>query len=339
VTPGLVSTIIPVYNRPALLREAVACVLAQTYRPVEVVVVDDGSTDDTPAVCRELVARHPEVVRWARQENAGPGRAREAGRQMARGEFVQYLDSDDWLHPLKFERQVAALRERPECGVAYCLTREARAGERPVDQPSVRTGQRLETLFPWLLSGRCWQTVTPLFRRGVCDRVGPWTDLRQEEDWEYDARVGALGTRLVWCPQFLADFRHHAGPRAGGDSLRDPRKMAWRARAHTLIYHHALGAGVPCEDPHMQRYARELFLLARQCGAAGLGAEARDLFLLAREASGPARGRGADFRLYRLAGGLIGWCAAGRLACWADRFLKAPPGGSSHGEVSRCSNV
>ncbi len=322
--PDLVSTIIPVYNRPAMLREAVASVLAQTYRPIEVVIVDDGSTDDTPAVCRELADGQPEIVRTLRQENAGPGLAREAGRRAARGEFLQYLDSDDRLHSEKFVRQVAALTENPECGVAYCKTREFVIGEQPVDRASVRTGERLELLFPALLSGRCWQTVTPLFRRQLSDAVGPWTDLRQEEDWEYDARVAALKTRLVWVPEFLADYRHHAGERAGGDSLGNAVKMRWRYRAHRLIYEHARRAGIGANDPHMQRFARELFLLARQCGAAGLGPESRELFALARSASGSRRAGGLDFRLYRAAAAGLGWSLVGRLSCWADNFRQTP---------------
>jgi hypothetical protein len=89
-----------------------------------------------------------------------------------------------------------------------------------------------------------------------------------------------------------------------------------------LIYRHARRAGVGPEERHMQRYARELFLLARQCGAAGLGPEAHELFDLAREASGP-RAHGLDFRFYRAAAALLGWTAAGRLACWSDRFRSA----------------
>jgi glycosyltransferase involved in cell wall biosynthesis len=318
--PGLVSTIIPVFNRAAMLRDAVGCVLAQTYRPLEIIVVDDGSTDDTPLVCRELAAVNPDVVIAVRQANAGPGAAREAGRRQARGEFLQYLDSDDLLHPHKFQRQVAALREQPECGVAYCKTREYQMGQAPRERASFRTGERLDVLFPELLSGRIWQTVTPLFRRTVSDAAGPWSDLRQEEDWEYDARVAALGTRLVWVPAFLADFRHHPGPRAGGDSLHNPLKMHWRYEAHVLIYQHARRAGIGCDDPYMQQYARELFLLARQCGAVGLPMESRELFELARQACGERRGKQWDFRLYRAAAAIFGWTRVGHLACWADAW-------------------
>src|SRR5688572_4625209 len=119
----LVSTIIPVHNRSGLLREAVASVLAQTYRPIEVIIVDDGSTDDTAGVADGLAREHPEEIRVIHQSNTGPGLAREAGRLIARGEFIQYLDSDDLLLPRKFELQVAGLNAHPECGVSYGKTR------------------------------------------------------------------------------------------------------------------------------------------------------------------------------------------------------------------------
>src|SRR5258708_21257527 len=114
---GLVSTIIPVHNRASLLREAVASVLAQAYPHIEIIIVDDGSTDDTSMVADELAREHPEKIRVIHQTNTGPGLAREAGRLRARGEFVQYLDSDDLLLPRKFELQVAGLNAHPECGV------------------------------------------------------------------------------------------------------------------------------------------------------------------------------------------------------------------------------
>src|ERR1044071_1274968 len=99
----LVSTIIPVYNRAGMLREAVESVLAQAYRPIEIIVVNDGSTDDTRCVAEALAATNLNEIRVIHQGNVGPGLAREAGRQAARGEFIQYLDSDDLLLPRKFE--------------------------------------------------------------------------------------------------------------------------------------------------------------------------------------------------------------------------------------------
>jgi glycosyltransferase involved in cell wall biosynthesis len=99
IVPGLVSTVIPVHNRPGMLAEAIASVLAQTHRPIEILVVDDGSTDDTGRAADALAAANAQIVRVVHQANRGPGAAREAGRRLAGGEFLQYLDSDDLLLP------------------------------------------------------------------------------------------------------------------------------------------------------------------------------------------------------------------------------------------------
>src|SRR5262249_49487954 len=144
---GLVSTIIPVHNRAALLREAVGSVLAQIYRPIEIIIVDDGSNDETGSQADALAEAHPEV-RVIRRENGGPGAARETGRLASRGEFIQYLDSDDLLLPTKFKLQVGGLRQHRDCGVSYGKTRFYIIGERPIDVPWKRTGERISTMFP-----------------------------------------------------------------------------------------------------------------------------------------------------------------------------------------------
>jgi GT2 family glycosyltransferase len=307
VEPGLVSTIIPVFNRPAMLREAVASVLAQTYRNIEVIVVDDGSTDNTPRVIAEL------GVRSVRIENRGPGAAREAGRQLARGEFLQYLDSDDLLTARKFELQVAALRDDPEAGIAYGNVRhvDLDGNEIPIDWKPAN--QRQPAIFPSFLVARWWDTPAPLYRRSVTDAIGPWTSLRAEEDWEYDARAGALGVRLAYVDEVVAVIRDHPEGRLSGSA--DAATLRNRATAHELIAAHALRAGIDPQSEEFQRYARELFLLARQCGAAGLSDESRRLTELARSLSG-AR----DVRVYAMLARLCGWRAAGRAAAWMDRL-------------------
>jgi glycosyltransferase involved in cell wall biosynthesis len=313
---GLVSTIIPVHNRPRLLREAVESVLAQTYRPIEIVIVDDGSTDETPAVAEGFAHEYPAIVRVAGIANGGPGVAREAGRQLACGEFVQYLDSDDLLATSKFEIQVAALRASPECGAAYGRTRAYTIGRPPSQTPWKRTGERIETMFPSFLVSRWWETSTPLYRRAVCDLAGAWTSLRSEEDWEYDCRVASLGVRLAFCDAHVSDYRSH-----DGEMLRRPanRRAALRDRAtaHTAIFAHAHAFGIDEETLEMRAFARGLFLLARQCGAAGLARESRALFDLSRDASG-RRGGGFDFLAYRTLAGGVGWRLAGALACGLD---------------------
>ncbi len=318
----LVSTIIPVHNRVELLGEAVASVLGQTYRPIEIAIVDDGSTDETAALADALAAAHPGEIHVVHQANAGPGLAREAGRRRARGEFIQYLDSDDLLLPTKFALQVAGLDNNPRCDVSYGYTRYRHADGRVETQPWKGSGVRVETMFPSFLRSRWWDTPTPLYRASLCEAAGPWSDLRLEEDWEYDCRIAALGARLHFCAAYVAEVWDHGRDRLGrGDAL-DPVRLSQRARAHTLNYGHAVRAGIPVDAPDMQHFARELFLLARQCGAAGLRAQSRELFVLARRASGARRARGFDFVLYAAAAAVLGWPLAGRLACASDRLRR-----------------
>jgi glycosyltransferase involved in cell wall biosynthesis len=316
---GLVSTIIPVHNRPSLLREAVASVLAQTYRPLEIIIVDDGSTDETGRQAEALSEAHSEV-RAIHRENGGPGAARETGRLAARGEFIQYLDSDDFLLPTKFELQVAGLRRCGDCTVSYGKTRFYGYGDRPTDVAWKRTGERISTMFPSFLQSRWWGTSTPLYRRNVTDLAGPWTELKNEEDWEYDCRVARNGGRLHHADVFVSDERAILGPRLSTTGSSDSEKLRNRSRAHMLIMDHAHAVGISHETSEMQHFARELFLLARQCGAAGLADESRMLFGLARKASGAERSRGIDLVLYGAGARLLGWRAMGSLACRLDRF-------------------
>lgn len=310
--PALVSTIIPVFNRPAMLREAVASAIAQTHRPIEIIVVDDGSTDDTAAVADALARDHGDILRAVQIPNGGAGAAREAGRALVRGEFVQYLDSDDILLPRKFELQVAALRSRPECGAAYGWTRERDSDGNLATLPRKRTGERIETMFPSMLPSRWWDTPTPLYRRRVVDLAGSWLKLREEEDWEYDCRIASQGVPLAYCPEWVCEVRVGLADRAsgGGDAT-----LVDRAHAHLLILEHAYRAGILRSSPEMQFFGRDLFHLARQCGAAGLREESRQLLTVAVKI-GAAR----DVHAYNFVARIIGLRNAGTIAEALDRL-------------------
>ncbi len=320
MTEGLVSTIIPVFNRSEMLKEAVASVLAQSYRPVEIIIVDDGSTDATPEVASGLARDYAAEVTVIVKENGGPGPAREAGLLVTHGEFIQYLDSDDLLMPDKFLRQVTGLRHFPECGVSYGKTRFVRNGAVPADIPWKRTGERIETMFPSFLRSRWWGTSTPLYRRSVIDQAGPWSSLINEEDWEYDCRIARQGIRLHQVTEFVSTQRDHGGVRLSRDGSRDPVKLRSRAQAHAKILEHAEQAGIICDQPEMKHFARELFLLCRQCGAAGLAQESAGLFALACRASGPVRGAAREFKFYRMLTRICGWTLPGKLFCRLDKL-------------------
>ena len=115
--PPPVSVVVPTYNSPALLRATLDSVFAQTFADFELVVIDDGSTDDTPAMLASIADPRLRVVR---QANAGIGHARNRGIDESRGTYVALLDHDDLWHPEKLATQVAFLREHPDC--AGCCT-------------------------------------------------------------------------------------------------------------------------------------------------------------------------------------------------------------------------
>ncbi len=315
VVPGLVSTLLPVYNRPDLLRRAVRSVLEQTYRPIEILLVDDGSTDETPRVVDEWAGAHPGIIRALHIPNGGAGVAREAGRQLARGEFIQHLDSDDELLPRKFELQVAALAADPAAGIAYGPTAYGPDSARTAELgPWKRTGETIETLFPSMLGDRWWGTATPLYRRSLVDAAGPWLNLRVNEDWEYDCRIAAGGVRLAFVPVMVAREYAHSGPRLSRSSIRDGAILRVRAQAMSLIFGHAQRAGIGEDAPEMRHFAHEAFLLARLCGASGQPVASKELYDLAGRAAPESVGRDRKYRLYGRAARWFGWSRIGRLA-------------------------
>jgi glycosyltransferase involved in cell wall biosynthesis len=313
---GLVSTIIPVYNRTAMLREAVDSVLAQTWRPVEIVIVDDGSTDGTPQAAQAMAQQHPGVVHVVRQRNAGPGVARQTGFEASHGEFIQFLDSDDLLLPEKFALQVQGLRDDPEAGISYGKTYTRENGVR-LDAPAQRSGERLRTLFPAMLGEPLWPTLAPLYRRSVLEAVGPWPAKRQLEDWEFDAQAGALGVKLHYCDAFIAETRNHGEGRLCQLWMTDVGAMRDRIDAYVKVLGHARRAGISRDAPEMQQFVRSLFWMARNAGSYGLPDEARRLFELARA---QALHPGWDYRLFGAAAGLLGWQRTSRMAEAVQRW-------------------
>lgn len=110
-----ITVVIPTFNRAGMIEQAVESVLAQTLQPVEVIVVDDGSTDDTP----QRLAAFDSRISYVREEHHGQAHARNTGMRLARGEYVAFLDSDDLYYPFKLELQARILDAFPEVGMTY----------------------------------------------------------------------------------------------------------------------------------------------------------------------------------------------------------------------------
>ncbi len=306
---GMVSTIIPVFNRPELVRQAVVSVLKQRYRPIELILVNDGSTDETPLILDFLAEEYPNEVLVIHKSNEGPGAARQTGIDAARGEFIEFLDSDDLLLPEKFSLQVKGLRGDPKAGISYGVTlvEDSRTGERRVTHGTDRVHREI---FPEVLSARLWATLTPLYRRSVCDAIGPWSHRRILEDWDYDCRAGLLGVKLHYCDTPVAVIRHGLAEHAGLAWQRSDDALRDRAAVYRDVLGYAQRAGIPPDAPAMRQFVRSLFWVARIAGSRGLTEEASVLYDLARENTAGPRW---DYRVFGVAKALFGWKLAGRL--------------------------
>lgn len=317
MTNATVSVVIPVFNRALRLREAIMSVLLQTYELIEIIIIDDGSTDDTEVVARELEQKWPKTVTVIRQNNSGPGPAREAGTCKSRGEFIQYLDSDDILLPTKFESQVQALKENPGCGICYGISYQADCSFSPalLIGPIRSTGEQISYLFPKLLNERWWTTSCPLYRKCTVAEIGSWKELINEEDWEFDARAARLHTLLAWVATGVSIRRVNLSQdhlSYGGCS--DLRKLSDRVVAKQLLFKYAVTSGIVPVQAEMTLFSRECFLLSRQCAVIGLERESKAMFALSRKASSKWRRNGLDYVIYSMLGYLIGWGRIGRLA-------------------------
>jgi len=200
--PALVSVVIPAFNGAAYIGETIASILAQTYRPIEVLVVDDGSTDRTA----EIVQRFGEPVRYLRQENAGTAAARNRAVAESRGEFIALLDQDDLWVPHKLERQIPRFAEDPRIGLVF-------AG---IEFFDTHSGEITSTYFPGLELDLCdllahvvLPVQTILFRRTALEKIGPFdTSLGGTDDWDIGIRMAAE-FRLVGVEETLGRVRLH----------------------------------------------------------------------------------------------------------------------------------
>ncbi len=206
-----VSVIIPTYNRAGYVADAIRSVQAQPFTDWEVIVADDGSTDDT----RQVVEAFGGAVRYLGLDHCGlPAVARNAALREARGEYVAFLDSDDLFLPDKLQRQVAALDDHADAALVYSdgvFFRDdpGRPTGSVLDGVTVRSGN----LFPHLLRGNFLFVATLLVRRRCVDAVGRFDEdprLRAVEDYDLWLRLAARHA-VVYAPGRVAAVRRHEG--------------------------------------------------------------------------------------------------------------------------------
>src|SRR5437868_2955515 len=199
----LVSILIPCFNAERWVGEAIESALRQTWPEKEVIVVDDGSQDGSLEVIKSFGSR----IRWEAGPNRGGNVARNRLLELAEGEWLQYLDADDYLLPLKVERQVGFLREHPTCDVVYSPVFWVKWSETKADQEITAISEPRD---PWILLAR-WrlpQTGGPLWRkRALLDVAGWRPDQSCCQEHELYLRLLQAGCQFCYFGECHAAYR------------------------------------------------------------------------------------------------------------------------------------
>lgn len=268
----LFSVVVPTFNRVGTIIEALDSVKAQTYRPIEILIADDGSTDGTEQAVAEWIranARPDFAVKYQWRENQGVCGARNDALAVSSGEFVQFLDSDDLLYPERLEKLVHFFRAE---GVDYIETGFEGFVDGDDDYEEVHLGHGESCQISLLLRGRLWpNTLRPAFRRGLIRRIGPWRHgMPTFQDLDFVIRALTLDP----LPRVGSIVESLARARRSGDRMSDAFKTLegrrLRVGCEELLVREVLGRAEFDDEDCVKLRARCLTLALRS-KAAGWG--------------------------------------------------------------------
>lgn len=275
--PGLVSVVICTWNNWPDVEMAIESALQQSYRPIEVIVVDNSSAD---ATLTEVGKRFGSRIRKIVQPNKDTAGAYNAGFDAAQGEFIQFLDGDDVLAPNKIEKQVGMFRIDPLLDIVYgeISVFQAQAGPARWDFPPTRKEDDMLMAVLTSRVGICTD-LGMLFRRRALDKTGPWDENLYVEDLDYLLRAAWAGCRFGFCaggPMGFARARN-------GSKTWDQEAMN---RGNEAVWTKALGyiATQPYRDLVLAKLAR-LRLSMALSGTCANDGTALEMLRLARNTS------------------------------------------------------
>jgi glycosyltransferase involved in cell wall biosynthesis len=207
----LISVVMPCFNAAPFLEQAVRSVMDQTCPEVELIVVDDGSTDGSPDIVKRLATAYPEKIKLLYQNRQGPYVARNLGLTHASGEFIAFLDADDWWREDFLEKLHTALMENRNAALAYCGWQntglEGGRGE-PYVPPDYEKEGKTER---FLQAASPWPIHAALVRRHAIDAIGGFqTYLPTCMDYDFWLRIG-MAHPIVLVPEVMSFYRHHQG--------------------------------------------------------------------------------------------------------------------------------
>lgn len=214
--PDLVSIIIPIFNRSEFLPRALGSVIRQTYHHIELILVDDGSSEDISSVIMNVMTASPLPFQLIRQQNSGPGVARRVGLLRARGKYIVYLDSDDELHPIMVENLLNMLNDSPNALMACCRYQYGHQNNMVENDLSFWLGMDMLELA---LNARPWATAACMWRYPDRSKI-LWPSLYASEDIVHDISVGVQGQIWIHLPKTLVNIYSHSGRLSSMEILR-----------------------------------------------------------------------------------------------------------------------
>jgi len=205
----LISVIMPCYNAAPYVAEAVGSVMGQTYGHVELIVVDDGSSDGSEALVQSMVEQHPGRIHRLHTSRLGPYPARNLGLRHCHGELIAFLDADDWWLPDTLEKLRAALSD-PAVDLAYCGWQNV--GEGVKSEPYVPPEYEAADPVAAFVRTGPWPIHAALLTKELVDRLGGFSERRfSSMDYDFWLRALALTRRIKRVPEVLAFYRWHGG--------------------------------------------------------------------------------------------------------------------------------
>lgn len=215
-----VSVVMTTYNRAAMVTTAMASVIAQRYRPLELLVVDDGSNDDTGETVQRFIARQRRdsqlQLRYLRQDNAGPAGARNRGLHASRGDYVLFMDDDDLMDSAAVTELVRVLAEVDEPAVAYGSYASVDASGTPNSARTPAPPRKSSHALVSALIRGTWFVPTHgyLFNRRALEQAGLWDgELPSQEDDEFTLRASLCGVSFLPAERAMVFYRQHGGLR------------------------------------------------------------------------------------------------------------------------------
>lgn len=218
-TKPLISVIMPCFNAAPYVEEAIQSVLRQTCSDTELIVIDDGSSDASPEIIGKLMQTHPDRIHLMQQDHLGPYPARNLGLQHARGDYVSFLDADDWWKDDCLEKLLNMLQNR-KADLAYCGWQnigENAPGQEPFIPPAYEEGDPVASF----LKGCPWPIHAALTKTDVIRSVNGFSERRfASMDYDFWLRILARTRNIVRVPEVLAFYRWH-----GSDQI---SSIKWR---------------------------------------------------------------------------------------------------------------